>query len=136
MHKKILLTICLLTSCCTFSQSLTKLQSQEKIYQDCLDSGIDMLGCSINNYNEIDKLLNEVYNKVKLKLSDEEKLKLRNEQRDWLKKRDKYFENLYIKTQEESEGIGGNDLKMIYNHEKAEYVKQRVLFLIKEYKVL
>jgi uncharacterized protein YecT (DUF1311 family) len=104
-------------------------------YQNCLDNGIDMLGCSNDYYKQMDNLLNEVYKKAKLKMSSSEIEKLKTEQLNWLKKRDLYFKKAYIEAKDEADGLGSDDLQMVFVDKKTEYVKDRVVFLIKKYKV-
>ena len=43
-------------------------------------------------YEELDKLLNKYYNQLMKTLNDEQKIHLRNSQREWLKFRDKEYE--------------------------------------------
>jgi len=43
-------------------------------------------------YEELDKLLNKYYNQLMKTLNDEQKIYLRNSQREWLKFRDKEYE--------------------------------------------
>jgi uncharacterized protein YecT (DUF1311 family) len=103
----------------------------EKNYQDCLDKGDYMLGCTKDFYNEIDKILNVTYNNIMPRLDQTQKTALRTEQRNWLKERDAYFMKV---DQENEDGLAGNDLKMIRIDKQADYVKQRVIYLIKKYK--
>jgi uncharacterized protein YecT (DUF1311 family) len=135
MCKKGFLIIFLFFGYCSFSQSLKKAEKMEVNYQNCLDNGIDMLGCSNDYYKQMDNLLNEVYKKAKLKMSSSEIEKLKTEQLNWLKKRDLYFKKAYIEAKDEADGLGSDDLQMVFVDKKTEYVKDRVVFLIKKYKV-
>ena len=133
MKAKRFIFIFLLIGFSSFSQSIKKIEKLSVNYQNCLDNGINMLGCSNNYYIEIDNLLNEVYKKIKLKMSSLEKEKLKKEQINWLIKRDLYFKKAYSEAKVEAEGLSNNDLQMIYIDKKAEYVKSRIITLIEKY---
>lgn len=121
----------MLCSISGFSQNLKTVKELEAKNQECLDSGIDGLGCSITYYKEMDALLNTVYNKLKSNLNTDEKSKLKKEQQLWLKKRDKYSEEQYDETAKILGTTQGQDFKMILRHTEAEFVKKRVIELIK-----
>ena len=119
----------------TQSVNMKKVESINVNYQKCLDSGVDMLGCSNKYFFFCDKLLNEVYQIIRQKLSEKEKTNLRNDQLKWLKERDLFFIKAVKIAKEEAEDLPEEDLQMIYMDKKSEYVKERVVFLIKKYKV-
>ena len=129
--KKIFLGILLLCSVFGFSQTLKTVKELEAKNQKCLDNGADGLGCSIEYYKQMDALLNTVYNKLRANLNADEKSKLKKEQQLWLKKRDKYAEEQYDETAEILGTTQGQDFKMILRHTEAEFVKERVIELIK-----
>ncbi|MGH2664619.1 lysozyme inhibitor LprI family protein [Flavobacterium sp.] len=130
--KKLLLGVLVLFSISGFSQTLKTVKELEKANQDCLDQGKNMLGCSRDYYEQMDALLNKVYNKLRTSLTAEEKAKLKKEQQLWLKKRDKYADEQYDETAELLEGeTESQDFKMIVRHSEAEFVKERVIVLIK-----
>jgi uncharacterized protein YecT (DUF1311 family) len=97
----------------------------EKDYQNCLDKGEYMYGCSIHYYNQMDSCLNVIYNQSMRLLKENSKEKLKKEQLIWLKSREHTFE-LIDKTNKDE----GQDGEMIRKDLKADYVKERVLFLI------
>lgn len=120
---------------CSNSQSLKKIETIELKYQNCLDNGVDMKKCSENYYLQIDALLNEIYKTARLKISQKERDNLRLEQLKWIKNRDLYFKKAYIQAKDEAEGLTKEDIEMVFIDKKAEYVKERVRFLIKKFKV-
>jgi len=117
------------------STNLKKVESIEYYYQKCLDQGTDMLGCSDKYYFFCDKLLNEVYQTIKTKLNQKDKKLLKIEQLKWIKKRDLYFKKAYFEAKDEAENLSTEDLQMIFIDKKADYVKERVVFLIKKFKI-
>jgi uncharacterized protein YecT (DUF1311 family) len=137
IKNKYFLTFFLGFSTLFYSQSsnLKKVKSIEYNYQKCLDDGVDMLDCSNKYYFFNDKLLNEVYQIVRLKLKPDEKKALKTDQLKWLKNRDAYFKKAYIEAKNESEGLSNQDLQMVFIDKKADYVKKRVVFLINKYKI-
>jgi uncharacterized protein YecT (DUF1311 family) len=90
-----------------------------------------MKTCAITFYNEADELLNLSYKKLKLQLNTSQKRKLLNEQRNWLKNRDKYFEEAFEEAKNDNGGSTlSDDFKMMYFDKKAEFVIERVKELI------
>jgi uncharacterized protein YecT (DUF1311 family) len=130
--QKVLFVIVLFfTAFTSYSQSINEITALEKNYQDCLDKDDYMLGCAKNFYNEIDKILNVTYNNIMSGLDQTQKTALRTEQRSWLKERKAYFTKV---DRENEDGLAGNDLKMVRIDKQADYVKERVIYLIKKYK--
>lgn len=122
----------ILTGVKSYSQSLKTIEKIEKSYQECLDTGNNMRGCSVNYYTKADSLLNVVYQKKREKLNDSEKNNLKKEQLNWLKKRDIYFKKEYIYLKKEDEVLEGTaDFDMIYYDRKSVFVMKRVKELIK-----
>ncbi|WP_189358199.1 lysozyme inhibitor LprI family protein [Algibacter mikhailovii] len=113
------------------SQNLShELEIIEKENQECLDKGKFMFNCSVKYYQENDSLLNIVYNKIERNLNSEEKLKIRESQIEWLELRDKEFK----KINSENTGFGnGLDDKMFKYQKKAEFVSERIKYLINEF---
>lgn len=123
MIKKTILFISIIFTLNCNSQTLKTIDEIEKSHQKCLDEGDYMKGCSINYYKEADSLLNVVYKNLKNKLNPEEQIKLKKEQLEWLKKRDNYFQKVYLETI--SEGVfteGTNDFDMVFIDQKAVFV--------------
>jgi uncharacterized protein YecT (DUF1311 family) len=126
--KKLIIYIALLIPFVSISQTKKDLDVFEKKYQDCLDNGVDMLGCTMNFYKQSDSLLNVVYKKVYTRLDSVNRAKLKYSQLSWLKKRDlefKIFEKKFY-----DRGLGAEDNKMIILDKKAIYVFDRIYFLI------
>ncbi len=125
----------LLFSFCLNAQTLSEVKAFELKYQNCLDSGLEMKTCAITFYNEADELLNLSYKKLKFQLNTSQKRKLLNEQRNWLKKRDKHFEEAFEEAKNDNGGSTlSDDFKMMYFDKKAEFVIERVKELISKIK--
>ena len=119
----------------TQSQTLAQLGSMSKKYQDCLDAGTNMLGCSQQYYKQMDSLLNVVYNKIRKPMNATDKLALKNEQLKWLQRRDTYFKKVDRQSAVDSgSGPIGQDFLMIALDEKASLVRKRVEELMKRRK--
>lgn len=114
------------------AQTIETLNKFKTSYQHCLDSGSGMKNCAIEYYNQSDSLLNVSYKNLKLKLSSKEQSKLKKEQLEWIKQRDKYFEKVYADTKKEGHFTeGSSDFDMVVFDEKAKFVFIRVKELIK-----
>ena len=75
------------------------------------------------------------YNNLLTLLNSTEKESLKKEQLMWLKKRDTYFKKKDKIFQDNvKKGNWGQDMKMITYDDKANYVKERVIVLIKKIK--
>lgn len=114
------------------SQKIKTIDSLENKYQACLDKGQNMLGCAKTFYKEMDSLLNLQYKELLSKMGATEGARFKNEQREWLKERDKQF--ALFKEQVHTEAVnnefdGGQDEQMILVDRKALFVKQRVIKL-------
>lgn len=104
-------------------------------HQACLDSGVDMMGCSKTFYFEMDSMLNVVYNEYKMTLKPNERKALQTEQTEWLKKRDTFIDRENKAFQEKLEtDEWGPDMYMIVYDNDAEFVKKRTIELIKRMK--
>jgi uncharacterized protein YecT (DUF1311 family) len=131
IQKSITIILIIISFNCN-SQTLKTIEKIESSYQNCLDKGDNMKGCSDEYYKKADSLLNVAYKKLRLKISVEEQSSLKTEQLEWLKKRDKYFQKVYSETKKEGDFIeGSNDFDMIVIDKKAEFVFERVKVLIK-----
>ena len=131
IQKSITIILIIISFNCN-SQTLKTIEKIESSYQNCLDKGDNMKGCSVEYYKKADSLLNVAYKKLRLKLSVKEQSSLKAEQLEWLKKRDKYFKKVYSETKKEGDFIeGSNDFDMIVIDKKAEFVFERVKVLIK-----
>ena len=113
----------------SYGQTLELIKKIEVEHQNCLDNQAWMLGCSIKYNKQMDSLLNIVYNKKRQLLNKEDKLKLKEEQLAWLKKRDANTKKVSTKIKTETDIIG-SDFQMIITDEEANFVKKRVIYLI------
>ncbi|MEP6676161.1 MAG: lysozyme inhibitor LprI family protein [Ferruginibacter sp.] len=101
-------------------------------HQQCLDAGIDMTGCSRGFCAQMDSMLNVVYNNFRTKLNVSGKEVLKKEQIAWLKKRDAYYKNQDKIYQDNIKSKKwGPDMQMVTYDDKADFIKARVLALIK-----
>ena len=115
------------------SQKIKTIDSLENKYQSCLDKGQNMLGCTKTFYAQMESLLNLLYKKLLSKMGTAEGARFKNNQREWLKERDKQF--VLFKEQMHKEAVnievdGGQDEQMILADKKAQFVKQRVVELL------
>lgn len=76
--------------------------------------------------NAWDNELNKVYKLLMSKLSSTEKVKLRNEEREWLKRRDK-------KVNSETEGGTGMGVRIVYYSIMVDWTSNRAIELAKRY---
>ncbi len=133
--KKIKLLFLLLIFCSMngFSQSVQTVDSIETSYHNCLDKGTNMFDCSKEFYTKMDNLLNVVYGNLIHTCSEIQRRNLKIEQKEWLIKRNSYFQKTLTKLEEESKEVGfvpqDNDMFRIDNN--ASFVKVRVIQLLK-----
>jgi uncharacterized protein YecT (DUF1311 family) len=116
-----------------FAQATKTVESLETQYQNCLDKGQFMLGCSATFYAQMDSLLNLQYNKLRSTCDSEQKENLKDEQMEWLSKRDKQFKQIRLsikKDAKKNDYAAKQDEAMILADTNAKYVKQRVIDLI------
>ncbi|MGC4104410.1 lysozyme inhibitor LprI family protein [Ferruginibacter sp.] len=131
----VLLQVFICCSCCAVAQTEKTMEELYNKHQACLDSGVNMVGCSRDYYLQMDSMLNIAYNKLRSQLSETAKTTLRDEQRTWIKKRDIYFAKQDKRFQINlTKRIWGTDMIMITYDDKAKYVEERVLVLIKRIK--
>ena len=116
----------------SFSQTTSTIDKLDSSYQSCLDKGMDMYGCSLHYYNQMDSMLNIVYKQLRAKKDSSQKIILKSKQLKWLSARDKYFKQV---DNEPSNGLDGNDRRMAAIDKKALYVEKRVIELIKELEI-
>jgi uncharacterized protein YecT (DUF1311 family) len=115
------------------AQTLKTIASFEVQYQACLDKGQFMLGCAKTFYNEMDSLLNVRYKSLRSICDSVQKDNLRDEQLEWLSKKDKQFiENRrQVNRKAKRDGYAGGEIEtMMLTETNANYVKQRVIQLI------
>lgn len=132
MKMKVLLSCFIIISFRGFAQkyNVQQIEQMEHVYQNCLDSGVHMLQCSDEFYKKMDNVLNEVYKDLRSKLDSSQKAGLRAQQLLWLKKRDQYFTKVYSEVK--ADGLTGEDYQIGVLDKKAEFVKDRIIELIKK----
>jgi uncharacterized protein YecT (DUF1311 family) len=114
------------------AQTIESVENMATKYQTCLDTGVDMLGCSKRFYFQMDSMLNVVYENQITTLEASKKATLERQQIAWLKKRDNYFKKQDKKSQYKiRKSEWGKDMEMITYDEKANFIKRRVIDLIK-----
>lgn len=127
-------TFCILHNTASAQKQITAqlLNHIDSLHQACFDSGGNMWNCSNDFYNQMDSLLNVVYRSIKGKLTPEAFQMLKQEQLKWISKRD----IVYSKANKENikDGLGITDASMAALNTKAEFVKERTLYLLKNYK--
>ncbi len=92
-----------------------------------------MLGCSKMFYYQVDSLLNLSYKKLRLTCDNIQKENLKDEQLEWLAKRDRQFIKNQKQTNKEAKKEGyddGQDERVILTDTNAMFVKQRVIELL------
>ena len=130
--KKLIFIIIFTFSISNYSQTLEVVTNLENKYQECLDNGNGMKECAEKFYSTSDSLLNIPYKNLKLKMNLTEQNSLRIEQRNWLKKRDTYFEKAYDDTIKDYGNFPeSQDFKMILIDKQSDFVIKRVKELIK-----
>lgn len=95
--------------------------------QSCLDKGIDMIGCQILYYQQLDSVLNLTYRNLRKKLSEKEKEALKTKQLKWLQERDTYFKRLENDRDKNEREIGQLAMYLSMNN----YVEDRIIHLLK-----
>ena|ERR1043165_9213590 len=115
-----------------FSQTLKQVEEIESQYQNRLDTGIGMLGTSKDYFYAVDSLLNVAYKNLRNGMTSSQKEELKSEQLKWLKKRDAYFNEVKAEYDAMVKSDGwGHDMFMTVYQQEAEFVKERVLYLMK-----
>ncbi len=101
-------------------------------HQARLDTGIDMYGTTLLYYNQMDSMLNMVYQKLRASLDDKAKDSLKRDELAWLKERDKFFkeQDKNMKDELKKGEWGTEPLEMFKYQAQADFVKERVLALI------
>jgi len=128
------LIIIFVFACLTgFSQTAKTIDSLESQHQSCLDKGQFMLGCTERFYFQMDSLLNLLYKKLRSKCDSIQKENLKDEQLQWLSKRDEQFKENQKQVHKEAKekGYDGGEIEtMILTDKNAMFVKERVLELL------
>jgi uncharacterized protein YecT (DUF1311 family) len=128
-----LIIISIFTCLTGFSQTAKTIDSLESQHQSCLDKGEFMLGCTERFYFQMDSLLNVLYKKLRSKCDSIQKENLKDEQLQWLSKRDKQFRENQKQVHKEAKekGYDGGEIEtMILIDKNAMFVKERVIELL------
>jgi len=138
MKKLISVLLLFVISVGAYAQQGRSLLELQGAYQDCLDTGNNGYGCAVGFYQQMDSLLNVVYNGISAKSNPEQKENLKDEQLEWLAKRDIYFKKNFLAVKKNSPAVtptnlahASKDDKMIMYGANAAYVKSRVAELMK-----
>jgi len=138
MKKIISLLVLFVISAGAYAQQGRSLSALQRAYQACLDTGNNGYGCAVGFYQQMDSLLNNVYNGIRAKSTPEQKENLKDEQLEWLSKRDLYFKKTFTEVKKNSPGItpanlakASKDDKMVMYNANAVFVKSRVAVLMK-----
>ncbi|KAA5537423.1 DUF1311 domain-containing protein [Taibaiella lutea] len=102
----------------------------ENEYQNCLDKGDNMLGCSQQYYQQLDGLLQSVLKDLKTSMKVSQRTTFRNEQTAWTQKKEAYFRQLPKSVKEDNEDLSGADLQMVILDKKSEFLIERINELI------
>lgn len=98
-------------------------------YQQCMAKGQDMYSCAIEYYQQLDSMLQAVYDELYERLDTDRQTTLKAEQDTWIQQRDRYFKTIDTKA---AKSLFGLDDQTIAADNKAAYLKDRVVALLKE----
>jgi uncharacterized protein YecT (DUF1311 family) len=113
------------------AQSVETVDMLQQRYQKCLDSGQAMRNCALVFYNQMDSLLNVVYNQLRSNSDSLQKINLKDDQKDWLISRDNYFKKGKAGLKGKAKTLS-QDAEMMMHDKNALFVKSRVLELLKK----
>lgn len=117
------------------AQTLEDIAVLKKQEQTCLDKGLAMMACSEQFCGQMDSLLNLAYNNLRKLLDEKGKAALKADERSWLKKRDQRHNAMMKEAKKEldikpGEQVGEDYYMVLYNKD-ADFIKERVITLIK-----
>lgn len=123
--KKILFSLLVLFPIHTFADT-----EYSSYYKQCIDEsgGVtsEMLSCMGIETQYQDDRLNKVYKKLQQKLSQSEKLKLRDEQRAWIKSRDRKVDKVYKSLSGTMADLEGSSLYLELTTKQADKLERRL----------
>lgn len=123
--KKVLLSFLVLLPLQTFADT-----EYSSYYNQCMEDseGItaNMLDCNGIETQYQDDRLNKVYKKLQQKLSPSEKLKLRDEQRAWIKSRDRKVDQVYRTQSGTMANLEGSSLYLELTTKQADKLERRL----------
>ena len=111
------------------SALIKKMEVLEAEMQPALDSGVtsEMINASVKLSEAWDVEINKVYKLIMEKLPEKEKTKLRNDQRNWVKEKEK-------KAKEAGKEFeGGTGESLMYSQTELTLTKKRTLELARQY---
>lgn len=130
-----LLMLCLPLCMClnVFAQSgKTAVDTLEMRYQHCLNEGNNIYNCALQYYEQMDSLLNKVYRQLCSDMDNNRRQSLQVSQQIWKEKKEAYFKDIDGRVQKKRVRTpSGLDDDMIVTDNKAEYLKIRVIELLK-----
>jgi uncharacterized protein YecT (DUF1311 family) len=114
---------------------IQQLDRMDTTSQHCFDEGLNFVDCSNTLYKQVDSILNVVYKLMKSKMDAATFIQLKEEQLNWLKKRDQFFKEVnqdykqrdkYFQEDEESN-------RAVAISRKAEYVEKRIKYILQKW---
>lgn len=104
----------------------------DEIHQNCLDKGENMFECANIFYKQMDSTLNVVYKLLKKQLDTTQFKKLKIDEVKWLSERNVNFRKFNKDAQTNELGL---EIGSVFaENQKAYFVKDRVIFLLKKLK--
>jgi len=114
------------------AQTLDEIARMKQQCKSCLDSGVDMQGCARKYSIRMYEMVDTAYDNLSKKLSQKERASLKNDQMQWLQKRDKFEKEQVKEFQKKIKSEEwGYDMFMIVYENDAEFTRKRVVDLIK-----
>ncbi len=126
--KKCLLTVFVLSGYYSFAQPSIVVHKFDSLYQVCLYTGDNQVHCAGRYATEMDSMLNVVYSMLRVRCDTNGRVKLKNEQDQWIIERDKYFTT--VSTENVDKEMSGEGEQVIVLGKEAGYVRKRVVQLI------
>jgi uncharacterized protein YecT (DUF1311 family) len=115
-----------------YAQGDNKVEIYQTQYQACLDKGRDMVNCAALFYRQMDDLLNVYYQKLRSTCDQTQKETLKQEEIEWLAKRDAYFKKTLAESRKGGiKAVTPQDNEMVMFDKNAKFVKERVVELSK-----
>lgn len=127
--------VCLILFFCSitgFAQTVSDVEALKAEHLECLDSGENLITCSVTYYDKTNELFDKVFRRVRERATPTERKTLKDNQLLWLKKQAAYFDKVYKDVAAELGTDEGDEFRMMVNAKKADYVNQRTLELIKQ----
>ena len=130
--KKIVFLILFLCSITGFTQTISDVEALKAEHSECLDSGENIIACSVAYYDKTNELFDKVFRRVRERATPTERKILKDNQLLWLKKKTAYFDKVYKDAAAELGTDEGDEFRMMVNAKKADYINQRTLELMKQ----